>query len=218
LLKDDAVAAAKPPAWLGYVLVGCVAGIWILGFAVDAFMPQLLKANPLLLMALKPSFRYMVAASPRIDAVAFCAVGVSRLLLSDPVYFLLGWFYGNRAIAFFEEAFGKTNIDSARRMFLRGGPLLALLFASPIVCVLAGAAKMRPRLFVTLDVIGTIVVVVLLRLFSESVEQYIEMFLRFNDRNSGWLVVLTILGALVVVVRVGARRIAAAKAFTKDVD
>lgn len=169
-----------------------------------------------MLMSLNPRYRYLVVAAPRVDAVPFYLIGVARLLFSDPIYFLLGWFYGDRAIAYFTDVAGEQNVESTRRFFLKASAVMALFFAGPIICVLAGAAKMKPRLFFTLNVIGTIIIVTLLRLFSKSMEGFINSFLRFNDRNYKWLMVLTITSTLVVFARVGGRRLKAARSLADD--
>lgn len=189
----------------------------VLGFVTNASSPKLLKDHPLLLMALNPRYRYMVVAAPRVGALQFYLIGVGRLLLTDPVYFLLGWFYGERAISYFSDALGEQTIESTRRFFLRASTVMALFFAGPVICVLAGASRMRARLFFTLDVIGTIVVVALLRLFSHSMEGFIKSFLRFNDHNYKWLMVFTVATTVFVVARVGSKRVRAAKRFTDDV-
>ena len=188
----------------------------ILGFVTNASAPKLLRDHPLTLMILNPRYRYMVVAAPRVDALPFYLIGVARLLFSDPIYFLLGWFYGDRAIKYFNDVAGEQTVESTRRFFLRASAVMALFFAGPIICVLAGAAKMKPRLFFTLDVIGTIVVVALLRLFSDAMGGFIKSFLRFNDRNYKWLMVLTVASTLIVVARVGGRRMKAARSLADD--
>ena len=188
----------------------------ILGFVTNASAPKLLKDHPLTLMILNPRYRYMVVAAPRVQALPFYLIGVARLLFSDPIYFLLGWFYGDRAIAYFNDVAGPQTVESTRRFFLKASAVMALFFAGPIICVLAGAARMKPRLFFTLDVIGTIIVVSLLRLFSDAMGGFIKSFLRFNDRNYKWLMVLTVASTLLVVARVGGRRMKAARSLADD--
>ena len=210
-----AIDSRKAPTWLGPVLVAIVAGLWILGFATSSLAPKLLKDHPLGLMALNPRYRYMVVGAPRIGAGPFYIVGILRLLASDPVYFLLGWVYGEKALKFFEDALGKQTMDSTRRFFLKAGTVMALFFAGPIICVFAGAARMKPRLFFTLDVIGTCIIVFALRQFSDAMSGFINGLLRFNDRNAKWLMVLTISTTLIVAANVGSKRFGAIKNFTR---
>ena len=203
------------PRWLGGALIACVAGLWILGFATGGAAPELLKNHPLTLMALSPRYRYMVIASPKVDLLPFMGIGVIRLLASDPIYFMLGWIYGDRAISFFEDALGKPAMDSTRNFFVKAGTVMALFFAGPIICVLAGAARLNPKRFFSLDVIGTIAVVASLRLFSKQIEGPINSFLSFNAKYSKWLLVLTVTTTIIIVLRIGSKRAGAVKGFFK---
>jgi membrane protein DedA with SNARE-associated domain len=162
-------------------------------------------------MALNPKYRYMVVAAPDIDPVQFFLIGLGRLLLSDPVYFALGWFFGDRAIKFFSDALGEPTVDSTRRMFLRAATVMALFAAGPIICVLAGTAKMKPKRFFTLNIIGTAIIVMALKMFSEALEGPIRSFLRFNDRYNKWLILITVVTTVVMFLRVGRKQLSAAK-------
>ena len=97
---------APPPKWVLWTLVGTVAGLYILGFATAGLTPKLLKDHPLALMALSPRYRNFLLVWNRVDFAPFLVVGVLRLLVSDPVYYLLGRFYGDGAIRWFENAMG----------------------------------------------------------------------------------------------------------------
>ncbi len=215
MIDETSGPSGNHPKWLGGVLIGCVAGLWILGFAVGGASTKLLINHPLRLMALSPRYRYMVVVSPRIAFVPFMSVGVLRLLASDPIYFMLGWVFGDRAITFFEDALGEQAMASTQRFFVKAGTVMALFFAGPIICVLAGAARLNPKRFFTLDVIGTTGVVLALRLFSDQIKGPIGAFTRFNERNSNWLLVVTITSTVLVVARIGSKRAGAVKGFFK---
>lgn len=204
------------PPWLVYVLVGAVVAVTVVGNIGGGMAPKLLKEHPLLLMALNPRYRWYVVAAPRIDPATFFGVGLARLLLSDPVYFALGWFYGDKAISYMSDAFGDPFISTARRWFLRAGTLMALFAAGPIICLLAGAAGMRPRRFFTLDILGTAVIVLALRLFSDALRPVIDSLLRFNDRNYRTLTILFVASAVLTLARFGLKRMRAARDFAID--
>lgn len=207
-----------PPKWLGPLLITCIAAVFIVGFLTSASAPKLLKDNPTLLMALNPRYRYMVVAAPEIDPLPFFLIGLGRLLLSDPVYFALGWFYGDRAIRYFNDALGEQTVSQTRAMFLRAAPVMAMFFAGPVICVLAGAARMAPRRYFTLNVIGTAMIVLALRAFSSVLDGPIQWFLRFNDRNYRTLMVVTIATTVFFLARVGRRQVRAAKSLADDID
>ena len=211
----DGTLRRTPAKWVGPVLLAIVIGLYILGLAAGGAAPELLKNHPLTLLALAPRYRWFILTASRIDLVPYLAVGIPRLLASDPVYFMLGWYFGDRAIGFFEDSLGKPTIDKTRDLFLKASTVMALFFAGPIICVLAGAARLNPKRFFTLDVIGTIAVVASLRLFSKQIEGPINSFLSFNAKYSKWLLVLTVTTTVIIVLRIGSKRAGAVKGFFK---
>ena len=213
--EAQAVERGSPPRWLAPVLIAIVVGLYILGFATSGLAPKLLKDHPLSLIALAPRYRWFILASPRIDVIPFFAVGIARLLASDPVYFALGWFFGDRAIQFFEDSLGKPTIDKTRAMFLKASVVMALFFAGPIICVLAGAAGMKPRKFFSLNVIGTTVVVALLRIFAEQLDGAIKPVLRFNDRYSKYILIGTLALSALYISRAVGKQVSAVRRFRK---
>lgn len=209
--------ASRPPRWVGPFLITFVVALNVVGFLTNASAPELLNRNPLGLMALNPRYRYLVVAAPNVDPLPYYLIGVARLLFSDPVYFALGWFYGDRAIRYFSDAIGEPAVNSTRQFFLRASTVMAMFFAGPIICVLAGAARMRPRKYFVLDLIGTTIIVFALRQFSNALEPFIQSFLDFNAKYARWLMIITITTTLIIVGRVGRRQFGAAKAFRDDV-
>ncbi len=204
-----------PPKWLGPTLLAIVIGLYILGIAAGGAAPELLKNHPLTLLALAPRYRWFILTAPRIDVIPYFAVGIARLLASDPVYYMLGWFFGDRAIRFFEDSIGKPAIDKTREMFLKASTVMALFFAGPIICVLAGAAGMRPRKFFTLNVIGTTVIVTGLRVFSSQLDGVIQPILRFNDKYSRYILIGTLGLSALYISRAVRKQMGAAKRFRR---
>ena len=197
-----------PPRWVLWALVGVIAGLYVLGFATASLTPKLLKDHPLGLMALSPRYRNFLLVWNRVDFAPFLVVGVLRLLLSDPIYYLLGRFYGDGAIRWFENAMGGAQsggqlVRLTEKWFGRFSTPLCAFFAGPIVCVLAGAAGVRPRRFFTLDAMGTIGVVLALRLFGRLLKRPVDWVVRFNSANWRWLTVIAVVGTVVFLVNGG---------------
>ena len=211
----DGTIRRTPAKWLGAALLAVVIGLYILGLAASGAAPELLKNHPLALLALAPRYRWFILTAPRIDLVPYFAVGIPRLLASDPVYFMLGWYFGDRAIGFFEDSLGKPTIDKTRELFLKASTVMALFFAGPIICVLAGAAGMNPRKFFSLNVIGTTILVIGLRVFSSQLDGVIQPILRFNDRYSRYILVGTIAISAIYISRAVRKQMGAAKRFRR---
>src|SRR5205823_9672696 len=80
--------------------------------------------------------------------------------------------------------------------FRRFSALMVFLFPGALVCVLAGASRMRVRTFFVLNLAGTVAVVLLLRAFAHTVQGPIEAVQRFNDRNVKWLTAVLVVSVV----------------------
>ena len=205
---DTATHRPPPPKWVLWLLVGSVAGLYVLGFVTASLTPKLLKDSPLALIALSPRYRNFLLTWNRIDVLPFVVVGTLRLLVSDPIYFLLGRFYGDGAIRWFENSMGGPEgggrlVRITEGWFKKVSNLLSAFAAGPIVCVLAGASGMKPRRFFTLDALGTIVVVVVLRLFGRVLKSPVGAVTRFNAHYWKWLTIAAIVSTVIFLVNGG---------------
>lgn len=164
------------------------------GTVANALTPWLLKNHPLWLVALEARNRNLLAAASRVDVVPFVAFGVLRRMLSDPLFFLLGHLYGDRALRWAERRLGSSDVivKVTEQGFRRASGAMVFLFPGALVCVLAGVSRMSVRAFLTLNFAGTVTAVVVLRLFARVLEAPIDAVLDFNDRNWKWLTVVSI--------------------------
>lgn len=180
------------------------------GIAAAALTPVLVRDHPLLLLVLESRNRSLLLAGPRVDPVPFVVVGVLRRFASDPFYYLAGRWFGDRAVAWAEDRFGGGRRgasgppaplrDAATRLealFARFADVLVFLFPGALVCALAGASGMRPRRFVALNLLGSLAVVVALRLVVDAAGGPLAAILDFNDRNAGWLTAVFVVGTAV---------------------
>jgi membrane protein DedA with SNARE-associated domain len=154
---------------------------------------------------INPRNRWLLLASPQIAAVPFFVVGFIRLVLTDPIAYVLGWQYGDTAIRWAEKKMGDDGgtIRKVERWFGKAAPLVILIAPSFYWCVLAGASRMKPRVFITLNVIGTIGRLVLFRLAGEAFREQLETVLEWVQRYQLWLVAFSFLVVAVQVFRKG---------------
>jgi len=182
-------ARVEPSRRVLTLLVGLVVVFWVLGTVSTAATSWLLANHPLLLVALEPRNRNLLLATPLVhDAVPFVAFATLRGVASDPVYFALGHLYGDRAVAWVERQAGGPEragrgVRWLERAFHRASWLLVFLFPGLLVCVLAGATGMRTRTFLVLNVTGTVLTVLALRLFAQELAPVIEPVAEWNERN-----------------------------------
>ncbi len=135
-------------------------------YAGGALFPTLVTEHPLLLILLSPSNRNFVFVADRIDPTAYYVFGTLRLLAPDPLFFLLGRWYGDAAITWMEHrtpTYGQMMRTLERWFSKASWPVVTVIPNNP-VCLLAGAAGMSVGVFAVLNVIGTIGRLVLLKL------------------------------------------------------
>ncbi len=201
---ERTIAMPKRPRWTNLLVLGAV-GLWVLGFVTATLTSTLLKDHPLGLIALSPRYRNFILTASRVDIAPFMIVGVLRLLASDPLYFLIGKYFGDSAIRWFTRMLGGAEgggklIVKTEQWF--NGPrkwvayVLSTFFAGPIVCILAGAGKMRTRTFFILDAMGTVVVVLVLKLFSKPLDPIVKAIVAFNGKYTKWITIVAVLGVI----------------------
>ena len=183
---------------LTFILVPIV-GLVIAANVGVALSPTLAVDHPLLLIALSSTNRHLALVSNELDALSYYSVGFARLLLSDPLFYLLGYWYGEAALSWMDRKTGRTGefIRKVERLF--GKAAYVLVFAAPnnYICLFAGAARMPPPAFFAVNAAGTLVRLFLIRRVGEAFESPIDRFLDFLRDYQMPLTIATI--ALVVV-------------------
>jgi membrane protein DedA with SNARE-associated domain len=172
------------------------------GIAAAALTPLLVRDAPLLLLLLESRNRYLLLVAAKVDPVPFVVVGVLRRLASDPFYYLLGRWYGDRALRWVSRRAGDEGLlTDVERAFARVAAPAVVLFPGALVCALAGSTGMPPRRFAVLNVLGSVAAVVGLRLLADAAAGPLGAVVGFSDRNAGRLTavfVLLTLGWLVL--------------------
>ena len=180
------------------MLLGTIAVLTALSTVATALTPKLLADHPLVLVALEPRNRNLLLTASRVDAVPYVVFATVRRVISDPLFFLLGHFYGPTAVRWIERRSGAGGrlVQLVERVFARAAKAMVFLFPGILVCVLAGAVGMRVRVFLALNIAGTLAVVIVLRLFAHELEGPLGAVQEWNDRNVGWLTAVTVTAVL----------------------
>jgi membrane protein DedA with SNARE-associated domain/DNA-binding ferritin-like protein len=150
----------------------------------DALTTTLADTHPLALMMLNARNRVLVLVTNQVDALTFYGVGTLRLMLSDPLWFIAGYFYGDAAISWVEgrsDGFGRFLRWAEHNFGKRAWPFV-IVAPNIIICLLAGAARMRIPVFASLNAVGTVGRLVLLRQVGRSFEAPIDDVLGFFAR------------------------------------
>lgn len=153
-----------------------------LGMIGTALTPALQKHHPLLLIALEARDRQLLLVARRIAWVPYLVVGNLRRLATEPLFYLLGRFYGADAVRWIERQGGGRVVRATERAFRRAAYPMLVIFPGAVVCTLAGETGVAPLVFGILIVARTLVAVVLIRVLANALADPIDAVLRFFDR------------------------------------
>jgi membrane protein DedA with SNARE-associated domain len=170
----------------------------ITSYIGDGFMPELVDSHPAWLLALNPRNRNAVLVTNQLDALTYYGVGFFRLVLTDPLWFLIGYWYGDAAVEWMERrtrTWGQM-LRQGQEWFGKAAYPLIFLAPNNVICLLSGAAGMPVRAFLAVNVAGTLVRLYVLRRFGEAFEEPIGDLVGWIGHQRAWLLPLSI--ALVV--------------------
>lgn len=182
-----------------HIMLGAVAVLAIGSFVGQALSPTLLNDAPLLLILLNPRNTFLLLVSHNVELWAFLLTGFVRLVVGDPILYLLGLWYGDAARRFLREQHSGLDgvIAWLDRWFPRIGPALVFVAPNTWVCLLAGTSGMRIRTFVALNVSGTVARLLAVwwlgDLFRPEVENVLDFFARYQ-----WPATAVMIGLAVV--------------------
>ncbi|MDQ4068050.1 MAG: hypothetical protein M3203_00995 [Actinomycetota bacterium] len=194
--QDEAPTRPKPSRRTLILLVAPIIVITSMGVIATAFTPALAARHPLLLITLDARNRFLVLAR-EVDIVPFVVVALLRRTFSDPLFYLLGRFYGEGAVRWLEKKAGAGQLVTiAEKFFAKAAYPMVFAFPGAIVCALAGQTGMSPVGFMVTNIAGTLTAILLVRWFSDAVSSPVESILDFFDRN---IVVTTTVTVVLVV-------------------
>ena len=162
----------------------------VAGTVADVLGPKLVTERPLLQMFLNPRNRYLLLASPQVDVVPFLVVGFVRLLLTDPLGYVLGRQYGDGALRWAGDKRGDGGrfVRRVERWFGKAAPVVILLAPNLYMCILAGASGMRVRVFAALNAAGTLGRLLVFRVAGEAFRDELLTVVDWIGRNQKWLI------------------------------
>ncbi len=184
-------AARTPPSPHALkLLVAPVVFLVICSNVANVMWPTLQEDHPLLLIALSSINRYLILVSDDLGAVEYYLVGTMRLLVSDPLFFLLGYWYGDRALEWMDRK-APTYGPMLRRFqgaFGKAAWPLVVIAPNNFICLFAGAAGMRIAWFFVLNLTGTIGRLYLIRVLGDAFSSPIDTFQDFVAEYRWWFI------------------------------
>jgi membrane protein DedA with SNARE-associated domain len=159
----------RPPRSVLRILLACIVVLTVTNTVGDILAAGLVKTHPLWLITLNSRKRWILAVVPHTDLAPFFVVAVLRQLVSDPLYYVLGRWYGDAGARWLERKMGEGGsfIRLLESGFAKAAWPMVVLVPNPIICMLAGASGMPPLLFAALNLGGTIAAIAIFRSFGD---------------------------------------------------
>lgn len=182
--ETEAVRPRTPGRRTLALIIAPIAVLTVCSYVADGLTTSWAEQHPLALMLLNSRNRILILVTNQVDVVTFYVAGTFRLLLTDPLYFVVGALYGEAALTWAHSksktvsrylAWVERNFDKAAWPFI-------IIAPNPIVSLLAGRSKMRFSLFLALNLFGTIGRLYLIRWLGSALQDPIDAVLRFFAR------------------------------------
>ena len=121
----------------------------ISGYVGNALAPTLAHDAPIVLLLLNPRLRWLFLTSAKVDTLWFFLIPLARASIVLSVYFLLGRWFGDRALRWLEARSGNAMRPMLwiERKFHRARLPITFFFPGTIAAMLAGADGMSAPLF-----------------------------------------------------------------------
>jgi membrane protein DedA with SNARE-associated domain len=165
---------------LAFVVTPIVALI-AAAYVGDALTTTWADRHPLLLVLLNARSRVLVLVTNQLDPVSYYLAAGLRLLASDPLFYLLGRWYGDAMVVWVEKR-SKTFGEQVRlyeRAFAKAAYPLVFFAPNPYICLFAGASGMPVGPFFACNIVGTLARLYLIRRVGEAFDSPIKSVLRF---------------------------------------
>jgi membrane protein DedA with SNARE-associated domain len=190
-----------PPKFARNLVVTVVVAALVTGWIGAALAPTLVVRHPLWLIGLNANNRYLILSTNQLDGFSFYAAALARRVVPTLAFYLLGYWYGERAVNWLEhrEPDSGKGIRWLERQFQRSGWLVVAIAPMTITALLAGAARLRPSRLVPLVVVSIAARLVVLRQLGQTFSGPVDAVVRWIDRTRRPLLVLS-LGSVALVI------------------
>jgi len=173
-------------------VLGFTTMLFVIGTIGSNIGPALVDENPMLVISLSSRNRNLFGSVPYIDPLAYSLIGFSRVLAAGVALYLVGRWYGQRALSWVEGNMGELPAVyrwTERAVDRFGWLALVAMPGSNIVCLLVGHRRMRPAPFLTLISVGIVIKLAVLWMGGKIFEDQIRAFLNAIERYQWWVVI-----------------------------
>jgi hypothetical protein len=160
----------------------------------NAFAPTLVDDAPLVLLLLSPKLRWLFLISHQLDAVTYYVVPLLRATVLLGVYYLLGAWFGDRALRWLEQRAGNAlrPVLWIERTFHRARYPVTFLFPGTVAAMLAGAGRMRVVGFFGVALASIALRLWAVRVLAESLRGPVLTIVEWIGDNQVWLTAVSV--------------------------
>ncbi len=165
--------------------------LFVIGTIGSNIGPALVDERPRLVLMLSSRNRNLFGSVPYIDLFSYSIIGFTRVLIAGIALYLVGRWYGTKALGWVEGNMGELPAiyKWTERLVDKAGPvILVLMPGSNIVCLLVGHRRMPPKKFVPLLIVGVVLKLIVLWRGGKLFEEQIRDFLSYIERYQWWVV------------------------------
>lgn len=183
-----------PSAWAARTVVAIIVAAFVTGIIGTALSPSLVVDHPLGMVALNANNRYLILVTNALGPVEFYAIALLRRVVPTVAFFLLGRWYGHRAVHWLagREPSSTDVVSVVQRLFDRFGWWIVAIAPMTFTCLIAGAAQLRAKVLIPLVVVSIAIRLVLLRWLGGEFEGTITSVVDWIDRSRGPLMIVTV--------------------------
>lgn len=174
--------------------------LFVIGTIGSNIGPALIDERPILVLILSSRNRNLFGSVPYIGLLPYIVIGFTRVLIAGVALYLVGRWYGTRALAWVESNMGELPAIyrwTERVVDKAGSAALVLMPGSNVVCLMLGHRRMTPRRFVPLLSIGIALKLAVLWQGGQIFEDQIRSFLSYIERYQ-WRVVAALFAVSII--------------------
>jgi membrane protein DedA with SNARE-associated domain len=173
------------------ILVGIIACLLVASNVGTILSASLVKDHPATLLALSARNRHLLlTVAAGIGVVPYAVISFLRLITPAIVFYLLGWWYGDRGLRWLERQAGGTpaTIRWVERWFAKAAlPLVFFMPGSNLVCLLAGARHIAWRTYAIVLATGILVRLAFFWFLGKAFQDPLEVVLDWLTRYQWWI-------------------------------
>jgi len=179
----------------------------VAGIVANAIFPTLIADAPYLVPAMTTRADRLLLSAPLMPGEVFLSVAFLRELIGDPLFYFFGRRYGDVGIRWIEKRSGENArvVHMVERAFRRGAYVVVAVWPINVVCLLAGATKMRPVPFFALNITGTVVRISLIFFLGDLLSEPLTDIATFIARYQWYLTPITFVIVAISLWRQGRR-------------